>query len=29
MKFNILTIHKEPNYGACLQAYALYHAPFE
>ncbi len=21
---NILTIHKEPNYGACLQAYALY-----
>lgn len=26
MKFNILTIHKEPNYGACLQAYALYHA---
>lgn len=26
MRFNILTIHKEPNYGACLQAYALYHA---
>ena len=26
MKYiNILTIHKEPNYGACLQAYALYH----
>lgn len=23
---NILTIHKEPNYGACLQAYALYTA---
>lgn len=21
---NILTIHKEPNYGAVLQAYALY-----
>lgn len=23
-KINILTIHKEPNYGAMLQAYALY-----
>lgn len=22
---NIITIHKEPNYGAILQAYALYH----
>ena len=22
---NILTIHKEPNYGAVMQAYALYH----
>lgn len=25
MKVNIITIHKEPNYGALLQAYALYH----
>lgn len=25
MKVNIITIHKEPNYGATLQAFALYH----
>jgi len=24
MKIGIITIHKSPNYGACLQAYALY-----
>ena len=24
MKVGIITIHKSPNYGACLQAYALY-----
>lgn len=24
-KINIITIHKEPNYGATLQAFALYH----
>ena len=24
MKIGIITVHKSPNYGACLQAYALW-----